>query len=470
MKARSTHLIGRPFISLACLSLLSIAAMAALLDGFDGSTYNAGAQWLDLQVSQGTAADTVTLDQTTNAGKLTITSTNVAGDQTSLILHASETLDVGEYVQAKVTVLSGATRLGLCLAATTTITNRANLIYYGLRNDGITRGHAYGDGGSEIWDAPATSIPGWDFGVEVTFKIVRSAEREYQCWWGLNGNAENFDGSVIWPESGIPPIHVGFMFDPGLADFQGTVDDFETDLAGGGPTPTPTPTPTPEPTPPPPNRTLDDFNDGSFDTAWIFSLPQINGGDGPALTYDESSVAGKLRVDFNADNGGGFAFLLREDAFLEVGEAAYLDARQIEGTVGDLAIWFGMALATRTGEDQRVNVAYYTIRNDGILRGLFFGDGGAEIGGVEPALGSYGIGDVITFVVHRVTETRFDFWYTLDDMPLTRAGSGTWGGGSVPPIFAGLCLGVSENCVIEFDNFQMYKTPVNSVSGWTVIE
>jgi len=361
-------------------------------------------------------------------------------------------------------------RPGIALATTTTPNARANTLLFGLRGDIVARAHAYRDGGIEFSD-PDAAITGYNAGDEVTLRIVRSSEREYQLFYGVEGPAETFVGAVTWPETGgTPPSVPAILLDNGLASFTATFDDFEIGTAGAEPTPTPTPTPTPLPTPDAPNITIDDFNDSSLDAAWeTENYPQRDGEIDP-ITITEAG--GKLTVEAeDAQGSAQVTLFLRNDVTLEPEDNVQVDVRVVSGETTPLVrAGLGMAPTPSGIDGDRSNTLWFGIRNDGIMRGNAYGNAGAEIGGVEPALDAYAPGtDVFTLAVQRLDENRYALWYGQNAPATVLAGTVNFAG-ATPPDVPGLFFGVGlADLTLEFDNFRMFKKNLpNQAKTWSI--
>jgi hypothetical protein len=151
---------------------------------------------------------------------------------------------------------------------------------------------------------------------------------------------------------------------------------------------------------------------------------------------------------------------------LAVGETFQLDLKVLEGEVGSVNVQVGIAAATKAhGLDQdRSNTIYYCVRSDGILRGNFYGNGGAEIGDIAPPLNTYYPGEVVTLIIYRVEPNVYSLWYTLDEAPLALAGKANFSGFTTPTI-PGIYLGIGTvDSVAEIDNVKMHK--LTSVTPW----
>lgn len=97
----------------------------------------------------------------THPGSLRINYLSPGLPQTTMILREDVVLEVGDYVQVDVAFTGGAAtqdlRVGVGLSSSLGRDamggqDLANVLYWGLRNDGRVRGHYYGDSGMEIGD------------------------------------------------------------------------------------------------------------------------------------------------------------------------------------------------------------------------------------------------------------------------------------------------------------------------------
>lgn len=451
---------------------------AAILDDFNASVFNQGANWTINQVIQSTnPTDSITYDQAETPGVLTITYDDTQGsDQTTLNTWSPDTLDVNEFVQLKVKILQGGgtpnVRVGLALATVTNPANRANVLVFGLRSDGVARAHAYADGGNEFND-PAASLAGYVNGDELTIRIERVSSLSYLLYYGLNGPASSFLGTIDWPASGgTAPSVPAFFTDNGLADFKASIEDFEIGTVTPEPTPTPTPTPTPVPTPPAANLDVDLFDGSALAAEWNTSnYPQR---DGDLDTTSAVQTSGKLLVTQTDLQGAAQVTLfLRDDVTLEPGETVQVDVRVVAGNADPL-VRAGLGLATVSSgiNGNRANTIWYGIRNDGLMRGNGFGSVGDEIGDIAPTVLGYVPGtDVITSLIWRNDAFNYSCWYALNGSEWVYAGSMNMTA-STAPFVPGLFFGVGlSNIQIEFDNFKMYKNvPVNRAREWVAYQ
>ncbi len=369
-----------------CTYLVAAPGMSRTIENVRDGGFNVDAGWTENLAQYSGTGDTKVFDETTNPGVLTLTYTNAAGsDETTVWVRGDVTLDeVGDFVQADMKTTGQ--RIGVCLAAATSFDqDRSNLIYHGIRSDGIIRSHAYWGGGNELGDADV-AVPGGVSDQWVTVQIRKTGADTFQLYWGLNGVADtqvggtfNY-GNVSAPAGTETPKYPALMTDAGLGDFVG---QFRNIIVGNINDPG-----------------VDNFDDGALSLNWDWNnIPQAGS---PVDTFSLQESGGRLLVDYTNLGGDQVTFIARDNVTLQDGQSVVVAVRVTEGELSS-AIGFGLGMAT-VGHGlwmDRSNTVFYVLRNDGLARANFFGNGGAEIGDPLATLTGYQLGDWVTLRIQR---------------------------------------------------------------------
>ena len=437
-------------------------------DDFNDGVFNSNGLWDPTNITQGgSPPGTIVYDEVSTPGSLRITYTSTGLSQTTMILRTDTTLAVSEYVQVDVAILSGPTsanvRVGVGLSSSLGRNAmgglaRSNVLYWGLRNDGVVRGHYYGGKNTEIGSGAAT-ITGYAVGHHMTVAIRRVTTTSYELYSAPAGQplqlatTFNYTGSTGAGET--PPTIPGLFLDNGLSSFVAIVDNFRVT------------------TWPLPGQ--DDFDDGAFNNAGQWDPDNITqGGAAPAtIDFDEVTTPGSLRVTYHSLGLPQSTMILRKDVTLAVGDYVQVDVGFAGGAAtGDVRV--GVGLSSSPGRNamgglDRENVLYWGVRNDGVARGHYYGDSGTEIGDGGAAIAGYQPGKFMTVAIRRVTATSYQLYTAPTGQPLqlvtTFNYTGSTGAGETPPVIPGLFLDDGlESYLAIVDNFKVgsgWPPPVN---------
>jgi hypothetical protein len=428
-------------------------------DEFNDGVFNSNGVWDPTNITQGGAAPaTITYDEQTNPGSLRITYNSTGQSQTTMILRTDAALAVGEYVKVDVKIISGPAspnvRIGLGLASSLGRNSmggvaRSNVVYWGVRNDGIVRGHYYGANNAEIGDSEAT-LNGYAPGQSITLAIKRVTATQFELYSAPTGQAlqlaSTFSYTGATGAGETPPTIPGLFIDNGLSSFTALVDNFEVVAAQ------------------PPGQ--DNFNDGVFNLDGKWDPNNVIQGGTPAATinFDEVATAGSLRINYISAGAGQTTMVLRKDLSLGVGEYVQVDVAIAAGAAtGDVRVGLGLASTlgrNAMGGQDRENVLYWGLRNDGIVRGHAYGDNGTEITDGGTATSGYAPGKFMTIAIRRISTNTYALYYATTGQPLQLATSfnytGSTGPGEAKPVIPGLFFdtGLASFTAIV-DNFKV---------------
>ncbi len=200
------------------------------------------AQWDVSNITQGGQAPaSIVYDESSTPGALKIFYHSAGIPQTTMLLRKDETLEVGEYVKVDIAFAGGAAsgnlRVGVGLASSRGRDangglDRSNVLYWGIRNDGLGRGHYYGASNTEIGDG-GTSISGYTPGRFMTVAIRRISATTFSLYMAPTGQTlqlvTNFTYSGSTGAGEIVPAIPGIFLDNGLESFIAIVDNFKVE-------------------------------------------------------------------------------------------------------------------------------------------------------------------------------------------------------------------------------------------------
>jgi hypothetical protein len=219
----------------------------------------------------------------------------------------------------------------------------------------------------------------------------------------------------------------------------------------------------------------DTFNDGVFNADGQWDPQNITqGGQSPAhILYDEATSPGAFRVTYYTAGIPQTTLLLRKDASLQVGDYAQVDVAFAAGPNSpDLRIGVGLASSRGRNADgglDRGNVLYWGLRNDGRVRGHYYGANGTEIGDGDISLPGYTPGKFITVAIQRSTATSYKLYMATTGQPLqlikTFTYTGSTGAGEIAPTIPGIFLDDGlASFIAVIDNFRVdsgWPPPIN---------
>lgn len=431
------------------ITVVDLIGNHVIIDLYDDANYNQDGKWNAPLNVQGAGNDILTFDESVTPGRLWVDMDASPGDYSCFVMTRNDvTLPVGEYVRCNVRLISGSAdpnpNAGMVLMAGQTASDRSNSLRFALRGDGLVKVNAYGDGGAEYADADLV-IPGFALGQDYTLQIERTGETQYTFSYGVGNDVSVAVTTIDHPGAANPSVPAMYLAN-GLADFTAEFDNFLASAVGP---------PLLGDEPPTPDTIVDDFLNGILDAGWkAGNYPQYSG-LADVVSFDESQTPGILVLDFEDTDGAAQSELvMREDYELVPRSSVQVDVRIAAGAQTP-NVWVGLGLATvSSGIDQdRSNTVYYGLRNDGVVRGNFFGAAGAEIGGVEPVLAGYAPGDAVSLAIHRASETLYAVYVALNGGAWSLVGSVDYIAPHTPPNRLGLFLANGlEDYTAEFSD------------------
>ena len=230
----------RYLCAILLLLLVSPLAKAAVVDDFGDGAWNADGHWDASNITQGSLPVPPDYNEELVPGCLSIVFMDWGSPKTTMVLRDDQSLQVGQWVRLNVAISDKQqdpiVRIGLGLASSRGRKgydkkegDRANVLYWGLRNPGIVRGHAYGAKGVECATAEA-HIKDYEPGSFQTLAIRRVAEDRFELYQAKMGQTLQLVSSIQWPQGpgNIPPAIPGLMFDSAAgAKATLVVDNFE---------------------------------------------------------------------------------------------------------------------------------------------------------------------------------------------------------------------------------------------------
>lgn len=443
-----------------------------VIDLYDDSSYNADSKWNAPLNVQGEGNDILTFNESATPGRLQVDMDASPADYSVFMVTRNDvTLPVGEYIRCTVSLTAAPadpnSNVGIGLMAAQSAGDRAQSLRFALRGDGVVKINGYQWFGVEYADADA-AIAGFALGQDYTLQIERVSENEYAFSYGVGDEVTTTVLTLAHP-GGVPPTVPAMSLSNGLADFTAEYENYLATAVGpAGPT-------TLSQDPPTPNIIVDDFLDGVFGSVWDpQNYPQF-GNLADLITFDEATTPGILAIDYDDVGGSEQSNLVLHREFdLVPGSSVQVDVSITAGEATPL-VWAGLGLATVTSGiyQDRSNTVYYGLRNDGLVRGNFYGEAGVEFGDIAPTLPGYALGDVVSLAIYRVDQTAYGFFMAHNGGAWSLVGSVNYGDPHTPPNRLGMYLGVGmRDFAAEFSNFEGYnlQLPPTAAQMWWAFE